>query len=348
MSRKEKRRLERLKKSRSRKRIVRCFIIIIAIFASYNKFFKNENKILNNINEEITPQKENAIEPVEETTEVIANAENEIMEYSIKDENNQKYVIVSYNEEFTEESQEVKEIVEKYIQNKNLSENNFGFFYYNPNNQKYYFYNSDTYFTAASTIKVPLAIVYYDKINNGEISKDATLLYKAEHYEPGSGATSGRYKPGNYVPVSYLLEQMIVNSDNTATQILKSGLGEAETAYRNFITQYSNRTLKADFYIENVITAGYGFDVMKYLWSNQDKYSELIEYMKKSSGGGYLKKEITTCEIAHKYGSYEGNIHDYGIVYSKENYLIGIFTKGIPNAENFISELNKEILKLHG
>ena len=43
--------------------------------------------------------------------------------------------------------------------------------------------------------------------------------------------------------------------------------------------------------------------------------------MKKSSGGGYLKKNITTCEIAHKYGSYEGNIHDYGICYAKQKYI---------------------------
>lgn len=346
MSRKEKRRLERLKKARKRKRIFRSLIIIVIVLFSYNKFYKNENKIENNENKEIIPKRETRIEPIEETVEAVANEEYEIVEYATE-ENNEKYVMVSYNEEIKEESQEVREIVEKYIKSKNLSENNFAFFYYNPNNQKYYFYNIDTYFTAASTIKVPLAIVYYDKINNGEITADSTLIYNAEDYEAGSGATSGRYKPGDYVPISYLLEQMIVNSDNTATQILKSGLGKEDTAYRNFITKYSDRALKADFYVENVITAGYGFDVIKYLWNNQDKYTELIEHMKKSSGGGYLKKEITTCEIAHKYGSFEGNIHDYGIVYSKENYLIGIFTKGVANAENFISELNKEILKLH-
>ena len=221
MSRKEKRRLERLKKARQRKRILRCFIIIAVIFASYNRFLKNENKISNHINKEITPKKETTIEQVDETIETAINEKYEIIEYESEEKNDEKYIMVSYNDELIEESQEVKEIAERYIQNKKLSEENFGFFYYNPNNQKYYFYNADKYFTAASTIKVPLAIVYYDKINAGEISKDTTLLYNAEDYEEGSGATSSRYKPGNYIPVSYLLEQMIVNSDNTATQILK-------------------------------------------------------------------------------------------------------------------------------
>lgn len=344
MTRKEKRKLERLKKAKRRKKIFRCLIIIIAIIISYDKFFKRENKVINTLSEENKPKQEIIIEQEEETQEVVSKGEYEIVDYNTVED---KYVLVSYNEELKEESTQVKEIVEKYIQSKNLSEDNFGFFYYNPNNQKYYFYNSEYYFTAASTIKVPLAIVYYDKINNGEISKETTLLYKAEHYEAGSGTTSSIYKPGNYVPISFLLEQMIVNSDNTATQILKSGLGDNDGAYRNLITEYSNRTLKVEFYLENVITTGYGYDVIKYLWDNQDKYTELIEYMKKSSEGGYLKKGITTYEIAHKYGSYNGNIHDYGIVYAPNSYLIGIFTKGVPNAEELISKINKEILSLH-
>lgn len=343
MSRKEKRRLEKLKKAKRRKQFFRCLIIIIAIIISYNKFTKKE-KVIKQISKEDKIKQETIVETIEETKGVISKEEYEIADYNAIEE---KYVIVSYAEELKEESLEVKEIVEKYIKNKNLSEDNFGFFYYNPNNQKYYFYNSETYFTAASTIKVPLAIVYYDKIINGEISKETTLLYKTEHYEEGSGATSSIYKPGNYIPISFLLEQMIVNSDNTATQILKSGLGESDNAYRKLITEYSNRDLKTEFYLENVISTGYGYDVIKYLWDNQERYTELIEYMKKSSGGGYLKKEITTCEIAHKYGSYNGNIHDYGIVYAKNSYLIGIFTKGISDAENFISQINKDIFKLH-
>lgn len=344
MSRREKRKLEKLKKAKQRKRFFRYLIIITITIIAYNKFFPKNNQVINKI-EEPTPQKENKIEAVQEKTqETIAEEKYEIVEYSDEKEGT---LLVQYAIDTNKESTQIKETIEKYIKNKNLSENNFGFFYYNPNNQEYYFYNTDTYFTAASTIKVPLAIVYYDKINNGEINKEATLLYKAEHYEEGSGTTSSIYKPGNYVPISFLLEQMIVNSDNTATQILKSGLGDEDTSYRNLITVYTDRTLKVDFYLENIITAGYGYDVIKYLWNNQDKYTELIENMKKSSGGGYLKKDITTCEIAHKYGSYEGNIHDYGIVYANSPYLIGIFTKGIPNAEDTISEINKEILKLH-
>lgn len=342
MSRREKRKLERIKKRKQRKKVIKCLLLITILIIGYNKITKNNTSKINIISEERKPKKETTMQQMQnETQEVVANQEYELVTYS--DESANQYIIDIYSNEY----EEVKQIIEKYIKAKNLSEENFGFFYYNPNSKEHYFYNTDTYFTAASTIKVPLAILYYDKINNGEISKQDTLLYKAEDYEEGSGTTSSRYKPGNYIPISFLLEQMIVNSDNTATQILKSGLGENNKTYRNLITEYSNRTLKVEFYIDNITTSGYGYDVIKHIWDNQEKYSELIEYMKKSSGGGYLKKGITTCEIAHKYGSYEGNVHDYGIVYANNPYLIGIFTKGISNAEDFISEINKEILKLH-
>ena len=236
------------------------------------------------------------------------------------------------------------EAVQKYIKDKNLTEKNFAFFYYEPETQKTYIYNGESYFTAASTIKVPLAMIYYDKINNGDFNSDSTIQYMEGNYEEGSGTTATLYKVGDDVPLSYLLEQMIVNSDNTATNILKTGLG-GEKAYRILIKQYTKEELPAEFNEQNITSANYSLDILKKLYENPEKYQALIELMKKSSGGGYLKKNITTCEIAHKYGSYEGNIHDYGICYAKQKYLIGIFTKKVPDAEDLIANINKDILE---
>ena len=125
---------------------------------------------------------------------------------------------------------------------------------------------------------------------------------------------------------------------------MKTGLG-GEKAYRILIKQYTKEELPAEFNEQNITSANYSLDILKKLYENPEKYQALIELMKKSSGGGYLKKNITTCEIAHKYGSYEGNIHDYGICYAKQKYLIGIFTKKVPDAEDLIANINKDILE---
>ena len=67
-----------------------------------------------------------------------------------------------------------------------FDDNNFLFFYYNVNDKKYYFYNENSYFTAASTIKVPVAMYYYDEINSGSLSLNSTILYASGCYEAGS------------------------------------------------------------------------------------------------------------------------------------------------------------------
>ena len=242
-----------------------------------------------------------------------------------------------------EEDENIKELMNEIMEENGLTENNFAFFYYNQDTKKYYFYNKNKYFTAASTVKVPVAMLYYDKINNGELTLDTTLKYTSDCYEAGGGTTASTYKEGDSIPIKFLLEQAIVNSDNTAVNILIKNLGWNQ--YRKDITKYTDEELKQEFYEENVTFASYGCDLLKYLYNNIDSYSELIENMKKSSGGQYLKKYIDKYDVAHKYGSYNGYIHDYGIVFGETTYLIGVYTKIITNADELIANISKEVLE---
>lgn len=239
------------------------------------------------------------------------------------------------------EDEQIKSIVEKIRIDKALDSSNFAFFYYNMEQEKYYFYNQDTYFTAASTIKMPIAMLYYDKIKNGELDLKDAITYTSDCYEAGAGTTAYTYSVGSKVPINFLLEQCIVNSDNTAINILIKNLG-----YKNCkeqIAKYSSIELAEDFYSSNIINAQYAYDIVNHLYKNTDEYSELIEYLKKSSNGEYLKKYIEGYDVAHKYGSYNGYVHDYGIVFGKTNYLIGIFTKNVSNADEFIADTSLQI-----
>ena len=205
----------------------------------------------------------------------------------------------------------IENVINQIMTENNLNETNFFFFFYNIEEKKYYFYNENTYFTAASTIKVPVAMLYYDKIADGELNLSNTLLYNSDDYEVGDGSTAADYSVGERIPISYLLEQTIVNSDNTAL---------------------------------NVANVSYYYDVLQYLYQNADKYNELIEYMKISSGGGYLKANLPQYEVAHKYGSYDGYVHDYGIIYGQNTYLIGVFTNGIANPSDLIADIGEQVV----
>ena len=240
------------------------------------------------------------------------------------------------------EDEDLKLLIESEMTKYGFNENNFAFFYYNIDDKKYYFYNEDSYFTAASTIKVPVAMYYYDEINADAYTTDSKLLYEQGDYEAGGGTTASLYSVGDYVPLGYLLEQAIINSDNTAINILIGNLGYSKT--RRGITKYSDEVVPEDFYSNNITSAGYAYDVINYLYEHQDSYQKLIEDMKQSSMGMYLKEYITDYDVAHKYGSYGGYVHDYGIVYGEKTYLIGIFTRNITDSDEVIAQISLDIL----
>lgn len=297
---------KRFKRKINKLKILRLIIIItIIIFTAIWAKNKNENKEISMETEETVIEEYGIVEPIED--------------------------------------EQIKELIQELQIEKGLNESNFSFFYYNVDLQKYYFYNEDTYFTAASTVKLPVAMLYYDKIRKDEISLEDTILYTSDCYEAGAGTTAYMYSVGSKVPISLLLEQAIVNSDNTAINILINNLG-----YTNCKTQiagYSEIELPENFYTSNIISAKYGYDVVNYLYQNIENYSELIEYLKISSNGEYLKKYITEYDVAHKYGSYNGYVHDYGIVFGESTYFIGIFTKKIANADELIANISLEVLK---
>lgn len=239
-------------------------------------------------------------------------------------------------------SSKIENIINNFKLENNLNEENFAFFYYNLNTSEQYFFNENKLFTAASTVKLPVAMIYYDKINKGELSLSDALLYNSDDYEAGDGSTSALYSPGDYVPLDFLLEQCIVNSDNTAVNILLSNYGYSQCK-KEIVSKYTDETVPEDFYTSNLTYANYAFDILNYLYSHMSEYSQLIEYLKTSSNGQYLKKYITDYDVAHKYGSYNGYVHDYGIVFADSPYLIGIFTYNVPNASELIANISLQI-----
>lgn len=247
------------------------------------------------------------------------------------------------------ESEEVKSLIETIKVDNSLTGDNFSFFYYNLKTKEYYLDNGDKWFTAASTTKVPIAMLYYDKINSKEVTIDTTYLYRSSDYEEGDGMTAYTYDAGDSIPLSFLLEQMIENSDNTATNVLTNALGGREKYIGDtlkYVDEKIGLQVPQNFYDENVTSAKYGLGIMNYLYKHPEEYAGLIDHMTRSSYGSYLKKYISDYDVVHKYGSYEGNVHDYGIVYGKEPYLIGVFTKSVPDAEELIANISLQVLDL--
>ena len=66
---------------------------------------------------------------------------------------------------------------------------------------------------------------------------------------------------------------------------------------------------------------------LKKLYENAEDYEELIGYMKESNPqDGYFRRYVTECEVAHKYGSFEGAEDDVGIIYAEQPFLLAVYT----------------------
>ena len=323
-------------KQRAKKQIAQRLIILVICLICIVILIQTQNE-----NREVSASQDKSVEQQEaEKQEQEENGENE---ENNADSNNKESQTETQEVPTTPtEDEEIKTLIAEIKTANNLTADNFAFFYYNPQTQKYYFDNQDKYFKGASTVKVPVAMIYYDKIRNGELTEESTLQYTSDDYEAGGGTTASKYKVGNYIPISFLLEQSIINSDNTAVNILIDGIGYRKC--RELMAQYSDEEFIADFYTSNLTKASFGFDIINHIYQNQENYQKLIGYMKQSSFGEYLKKYITEYDVAHKYGSYAGNVHDYGIVFADSPYLIGVYTQNVPNADELIANISRQVL----
>ena len=139
-----------------------------------------------------------------------------------KEENKQEEPVVE-NKKLSEIelNEAMGNLIEQYKGN-----NEIGIVYKNFSTGYRYVQEDKHYFTAASTIKVVYAMKIYDRIRNGEISKDTDIAYNEKFLEEGNGQITNSQKKDSY-KLEYVLQNMIQYSDNTATNML---MGNSATA----------------------------------------------------------------------------------------------------------------------
>jgi beta-lactamase class A len=85
-------------------------------------------------------------------------------------------------------------------------------------------YNAGQRWYLSSTLKVIIAISLMDKVETGKIRLEQKLTLKTEHFVDGAGPLLWS-EPGEQFSVSYLLETMLKESDNTAADMLIGLIG---------------------------------------------------------------------------------------------------------------------------
>lgn len=230
----------------------------------------------------------------------------------------------------------MENLIEQYKGN-----NEIGIVYKNFSTGYRYAQEDKHYFTAASTIKVVYAMKIYDRIRNGELSKDSDIYYNPKFLEEGNGQITNNTKQDSY-KLDYVIQNMIQYSDNTATNMLMGNSATASAFVVKYLAELGVTLPQAEAQ-KNRITPAMMEVVWTKLYKERDKYPELIKYLEDSKEGEWIKEGIPNKKVASKYGALDANYHDTAIVFGDKDYMLLIYTNNLRNSGQSIKDIAKKI-----
>ncbi len=232
--------------------------------------------------------------------------------------------------------------------------------------------NSDSSFHAASTMKVPIMIQLFRRVDAGGLSLDYPLLLVNEFGSIVDGtpysldetddSDSAMYKlVGTRVPVRDLITHMITRSSNLATNSLVSlaNAAQAESTMRSLGAR-NIRVLRGvedqkafDKGLNNTTTARDLSIILAAIQENKAASAKSCAAMREV----LLEQEFNTgipaelpagTRVAHKTGWITGVTHDAAIVYPPKGptYVLVVLTKGIPDeptAQKLIADISRMV-----
>lgn len=262
----------------------------------------------------------------------------EMAKQEAQNEENKHEEVVVENKKLSEiELNEAMEnLIEQYKGN-----NEIGIVYKNFSTGYRYAQEDKHYFTAASTIKVVYAMKIYDRIRNGEVSKNVDIFYNEKFLEEGNGQITNNKKKDSY-KLEYVIQNMIQYSDNTATNMLMGNSATASTFVVKYLAELGV-TLPQEEALNNRITPAMMEVVWTKLYKERDKYPELLKYLEDSDDGEWIKEGIPDKKVASKYGAIETNYHDTALVFGDKDYMLLIYTNNLNNSGQSIKNIAKKI-----
>ncbi len=100
----------------------------------------------------------------------------------------------------------------------------FGVYILDIEANQFFSYKGSEYWYLSSTVKVPVAIALLQMVDDKKISLKDKVVVRKSDYRDGGGPVNW-IEPGNKVSYKYLLNQMLIYSDNAATDLIIRRVG---------------------------------------------------------------------------------------------------------------------------
>jgi beta-lactamase class A len=232
-------------------------------------------------------------------------------------------------------------------ENKNIK---FSVFFRDLNNGPWFNYNSLETFDGASLLKMPVMITYLKAQETSDILKN-NVFYETEFPE-SEYEFDQTLNVGETYNIEYLLKIMIQKSDNTAKSILVAAADQLKI--NPDITETSELIGLLNNYNPNEVTTDQYAGVFRILYNSEYLSPEMSEkaldiLSKTDYKNGLVKYLPSDLKVSHKYGiryytdKLDYQVHDCGIVYSQNPYIICVMSLGQDkqNQEELIAKIAK-------
>ncbi len=232
------------------------------------------------------------------------------------------------------------------------------------NKQNIILINENEVFHTASTMKTPVMAEIFHQIDSGILSLNDTILVKNDftsivdgsHFSIDLKSDSGlriNKLIGEYTTIYNLIEDMITNSSNLATNILieKVSAQNVNNLMRSIGAQNINilrgveDTKAFENGMSNTTTSLDMLKIYEAIYFNKIAKKEscdiMIDILKKQNHNNVIPKYLPkSVKVAHKTGTIEKVVHDCGIVYPEngKNYILIYLSKEVES-----NDISKEI-----
>ena len=216
-----------------------------------------------------------------------------------------------------------EQVIDEFLARHGISEEQISLAYYNTVTGEEKYLRPDDYMVAASLYKVPLNMIFAEKVSKGEMGWD-TILYS--------------------VPYQQLMEETLINSSNNYSEVLWLNLGGYQN-FRRLAAPYMGvdaDTVDWKYYENNFFTAKQMMHCLKTLYNEPERFPKLLDTMKLAEPNNYFSLYEDRYEIAHKYGfnqeQYHLYLNDCGVVYTEDPIILVMFTDNVADAYEALAD----------
>jgi beta-lactamase class A len=260
------------------------------------------------------------------------------------------FSLIATGREITPLTKQLQELTKKYPQLK------AGILIADIENQSYVNLAGTNSFSAASTIKLPILIAFFEAVDAQKIYLNELWAMTKIHLADGAGNMQYQ-KIGKKFSAIETATKMITISDNTATNILIENLGGAKTLNQKFADWGLTATKINQPLPDKTGTNTTSPEDLSNLLFKLDRgelvslasRDRILEIMKRTERNNLLPQGLgKDATIAHKTGTILSVLGDTGIIYlsNGKRYIASVLVQrpdNDPQAESLIQEISRTV-----